>query len=435
MRTIGLATFLLFMLASACTKEALEIDAQGITDYRTYDWVPVNVKDAGSDGFALLCKNTQFERRTGFLRSLGADGSTGTAIDQNTLPTIIENVDFSRDELLYTDFARRQDGTYFLVGTGRETGPESRLHLVVQHMDKYGAQMDEPFRRFITSDAVVNTNVEHDLLQDLNGLPRQRALCDVMDNGDLIAAVRWETAASAGVRLFRFPASPEHGPTVWTDIALDHPTDRLHQMACDPSNGRTILVTDADDSGVRKVEVFGFIPEVTAWSVDGSSHLPGARTEPERLTFEEGMFVLVGDQPRSIVRPSDGSDPIDPFLCRFTSASDVASGFSLVEGTISDGRSVASYCAGWWDGTAHLLLQTHEVSALPPFFDGDITSDLSIVDMDAGMNASEPETIITGQGLRAIGAFKKGGKRIVVGSQHPFLNAGYTHTFYIVLGE
>ena len=32
-----------------------------------------------------------------------------------------------------------------------------------------------------------------------------------------------------------------------------------------------------------------------------------------------------------------------------------------------------------------------------------------------------------------MGAFEKGGKRIIIGSQHPFRNAGYQHTFYLVL--
>ena len=80
-----------------------------------------------------------------------------------------------------------------------------------------------------------------------------------------------------------------------------------------------------------------------------------------------------------------------------------------------------------------LMLQRHETGALPPYFAGDITSDLVIADDGGVSDAVEGRIIIPGQGLRAMGLFAKDGQRIVIGSQHPYLNAGYQHTFFLVL--
>ena len=56
-----------------------------------------------------------------------------------------------------------------------------------------------------------------------------------------------------------------------------------------------------------------------------------------------------------------------------------------------------------------------------------------VVELDGDLNVREKTTVVQGQGLRGIGYFRSGGKRLVIGSQHPFLNAGYQHAFYMVL--
>lgn len=416
------------VLALGCTKEISEEDPPPITDYRTYDLVPVAVKEV-DDRFALLCKNSPIDRRTAYLQELGADGELGDSISLEALPTRIEDVEFQRGDLLYTDFVHH-DGAYIIVGTGRQTDLENRLHLVVQFVAANGATVKEPFRRFLISGSEVGINDTPDLTQDLNGLPRQRVLCAIAE-GQLIVAARWETATAAGVRLFRFPLEEGTGPTTWRDIALSGPGDRLHQMACDPG-GRTILVTDVMDAGTTRMKVWEYTPSPGEWS-NGSSYIVGyPRTEPQQLVYRDGSFFLVGNQPEGNVA-LDANDPTEPFICRFPDVAGVASGFQVVDAGAQQGQCIASYCSGSWGGSSHLLAQRHEVSATVPYFEGDITSDLRLVDLDASQHVADTLTVIPGQGLRAMGAYEKGGDRIVIGSQHPFKNAGYQHTFYLVL--
>lgn len=429
-RTSSMRAFPLLLLVATigCTKESSEEEPPPIADYRTYDRVPVAVKEV-DNGFALLCKNAPIDRRTAYIQELGADGETRDSISLEALPTRIEDIEFQRQDLLYTDFVHH-DGAYIIVGTGRQTDLENRLHLVVQFVSTNGATVKEPFRRFLISGSEVGINDTPDLTQDLNGLPRQRVLCAVSDD-QLIVAARWETATMAGVRLFGFPLDEATGPTISMDIPLNRPEDRLHQLACDPT-GRTIVVTDMMEAGTTKVKVWEFTPSLAEWS-DGVSYVLGyPRTEPQQLVYKDGSFILVGNQPEDAVS-TGAKDPTKPFICRFTDVAGVASGFHVVETGAQVGQCVVSYCSGSWGGSAHLLAQVHEVSASVPYFEGDIASDLRLVDLDAGQYVTDTLTIIPGQGLRAMGAFEKGGKRIVIGSQHPFKNAGYVHTFLIEL--
>ncbi len=417
---------LALVLFVGCSKNPAEEPPPPIADYRTYDWVPVSVKDAGDEGFAVLCKNSPIERRTGYIQLLGTDGGEGARMNLDALPTRIEDIEFLPEDLLYTDFVQR-DGTYIIVGTGRQTDLDNRLHLVVQVTDRNGSPLAEPFRRFLTGESEVVTNDAADADKDLNGLPRLRALCDTYADA-LVVAARWETAAAAGVRLFRFPLHAGGASDAWTDIALAGPTDRLLHMACDKTNGRTVIVTDADGVATG-TKVWGFMPTASGWESEGEQNLTGGgRMDPQQLTFSGNGFVMVGNQVVS------GTERIQPFVCRFVDAAGASGAVHPVSGIVSDERPVASYCTGSWDGGTHLLAQVHEASALVPYFDGDITSDLELVDLDGGGNkVGEPVGIILGQGLRAMGAFDKVGAHIIIGSQHPFLNAGYQHTFYLVL--
>ena len=422
------AVILALVAFAGCSKDADEEPPPPIADYRTYDWVPVSVKDAGDEGFAVLCKISPIERRTGYIQLLAAGGGEGARLDLNVLPTRIEDIEFLPEDLLYTDFVQR-DGTYIIVGTGRQTDLDNRLHLVVQVTDRNGTSIAEPFRRFLTGGSEIVTNDASDADKDLNGLPRLRALCDTYGEA-LVVAARWETATAAGVRLFRFPLHAGSVPDAWKDIPLDGPADRLLHMACDKTNGRTIIVTDADGpaSGTK---VWGFTPTTNGWDLEGEEghNLAGeGRIDPQQLSFAGNRFLMVGNQVVS------GTDRIQPFVSRFDHAGAASDAIHPVSGIVSDALPVASYCAGTWDSGTHLLAQVHEGSALVPYFDGDITSDLELVDLDGSDNKiGEPMEIILGQGLRAMGAFDKAGEHIVIGSQHPFLNAGYQHTFYLVL--
>ena len=112
-------SFSLLMVCS-CRKDGPEGEAPGITDYLTYDLVTVAVKDAGAAGFALLCKNSPAERRAASLHFLASDGMHGSPVALDALPASIEGVAFDPQDLLYTDVAVADDGTFFIVGTGTQ---------------------------------------------------------------------------------------------------------------------------------------------------------------------------------------------------------------------------------------------------------------------------------------------------------------------------
>lgn len=414
---------MLMVSVTGCTKEPAEVSPPPIADYRTYEHVPVSVKDAGDNGFALLCKDSPVERRTGYIQVLGADGTPGSRLELGALPTTVENIQFAPEALLYTDFAIAQDGSYYIVGTAVEADAEARLHLVVHHVDPQGNALDEPFRRYLTAHAVVVTNDEVDLRQDLNGLPRQRALCGLFANDDLVVAIRWETAEQAGVRLYRFPVQDNSGTVFIWDHVLEDPADRLQLLACDPATRATALVVDKGAIANHGTEIWTTSPGPADWQEPVGAALGLQNAEPQQLFWDGTSFLIAGYLPGS-------NAPVVPFVGRGSGGGVVVRDHS---GLAEPGRAVTSYCMGQWDGAARMLVQSHEASTLSPYFAGDISSDLSLVDLNGDLSAGTRMPLVPGQGLRAIGAFKKNDKRIIIGSQHPFLNAGYQHTFYLVL--
>ncbi len=411
-----------------CTKEMGDEEAPPIADYRTYDVVTVAVKeDPFGGGFVLLCKNSPIDRRTGFIQVLTADGELGARIDLDGLSLRIENLDFTADELLYTDVIPRPDGSLLLIGLGRESQQNDRLHALIQGIDRNGATTGISARRYLNRETLLNANDDANLYQDVDGLPRMRAIGASTVAGDVIVAARWETTDSAGIDLFRFPLSGATGLIIGAHLPLVETFDRLHGIACDPVTGRTLLIADAgEEGGRRELMAHEGLPGFSEWSGMSSSPLDLRDVEPFDLAWSNGEFIMTGHVP-----PADGV-PIKPCISRIAAPLTPTVGVVVLAGPWSAERPVACYSAGFWEGGVHLALQVHEVSALPPYFEGDITSDLVVGDVLGDNTIDERETVIPGQGLRAIGYFYRGGREIIIGSQHPFLNASYEHTFYLV---
>ena len=141
----------------SCTKEVSEDVPPPITDYRTYDVVPVAVKMAG-EGYALLCKASPIERRASSVQLLAANGELGMRLDLDALPRRIENIDFEMEELLFTDFMPRPDGTFIVVGIGRQIAADNRSHMVVYQVAPDGTPIGSPSRRLLRDSTLVNTN-------------------------------------------------------------------------------------------------------------------------------------------------------------------------------------------------------------------------------------------------------------------------------------
>lgn len=421
---LGSLLMLSVVLLAACKKDHEEEAYPNIRDFRTFGSVTVVVKDHVDGGHVLLCKSAPSDRSTSHIRFLGSDGRLQGSIALDQLPRRIEGLDLLPEDLLYTDVEPFDDGSLLLVGTGLQSGLDDRLHMVLHHLTRTGDPIGEPVRRYITEHASVVTVPPTEPMADPDGLPRQRALIARL-NGGIAVAVRWETQAAAGIRLWRIPTGDAGGPITSTDLSLGPPTDRFLQFAGDPSTGQVVVVADhATTGGHHQTRVVGFHVDAGAWSAPEECLLPGSDLEPQQLSFTDGAFLLIGH------RPVDGF--IRPFISRFQTAASAASGMLAVSDPVSIGHPLAAYCAQVSNGSIRIAMQDHEASAVPPWFNGDLTSDLVLAKLDANGAVVDREVIVPGQGLRAIAVSGTQGQVSIIGTMHPYLNAGFEHTFFLV---
>jgi hypothetical protein len=418
---IGLAVAFL----GGCAKLPDAPPAPPISDYRTFDMVPSLVRSDPQGGWSLLCRNTPVDRRNGAIRFMDAEGGAAGVLDLDALPRTFEGITFDREELWYGDLARAADGSIFLAGVGIETQRGARAHVLVQHVSMAGVPLDAPYRRYLGADAEVVYNIDGQD-QDLNGLPRTRALCALAQDGSLFVAVRWETVTSAFVRVFRFPTAPG-ALSVSVDVPVSGPSARLLAMACSPDGTGLVVVTDEAEGNDRRTRVQGLSAMATGMGLAAGSTLPDLDLQPQQCQWAEGGYTLVGYAPLGI----DGA-LAKPFIARFTSAAQAAVGYRLL-GTIGPAsRPVTAHAADVTGGDTRLMVQVHEASALPPYFDGDLTSDLVRVHLDGALAVTALTTIIPAQGLRAMDCLQRGDGTVIIGSQHPFLNDAYIHAFHLV---
>ncbi|HRH36856.1 MAG TPA: hypothetical protein PK760_00840, partial [Flavobacteriales bacterium] len=184
----------LMSLGIACRKEVVD-SAPPITTYRTYDIVPVLVKEDPLGGYLLLCKNTPIDQRTAFVQFINDDGDPVSTLSFDVLPRTIENVSFDPQEIIYTDIVPRNDGSLLVIGLGRQVAVDNRAHLIIHAVDRTGHALFPASRRFLHGDAEWVVNPVNDARQDPNGLPRTKAL-GALTGADLMVAARWETAAT-----------------------------------------------------------------------------------------------------------------------------------------------------------------------------------------------------------------------------------------------
>lgn len=420
-----------FALFSGCRKEVPDT-APPLSVYRSYDRVAVEVRADPAGGQVLLCKSTPIERSTAFLQLMGAAGDLRQRIFFDQFPGTVENIAFQEDDRWYTDFLPHPDGSFYIIGLARQTQMAERIHLVVHHIDRNGGQIEAPFRRYIVDNGILEPNIDG-AEQSINGLPRSRALGALVNDG-LVVAVRWETQDSAGIRLYRFPLGNTLQTTLQADLGLAGPSHRMHALACDPATGETVLVFEDEANGNdHRVVVQKSTPGNTTWTTEWSVQLDGPdfmlNAEPQQLQWRNGTYLLIGNQPRA----SD-MNVIKPFVTHFTDEAEVNGNLKVLDGLAAADQPVAAYCANWWNGSVTLVTQVHEASALQPFFDGDITSDLVLTDLAwPGLEPVGSLTVIPGQGLRGIGLFVTGGERLIMGSQHAYLNTAVVHTFRAVV--
>ena len=412
----------------ACHKEIDDWPLPPITDYRTYDWVTVAVKeDPFSGGFVLLCKDYPADRRTSCLQLLGETGEPGARIRFDQWPDLIGVVQFDNDRILYTDFLPLEGGRFFVAGMGRMTN-SGQMHLIARFTDSQGG-LDTSYSIPANPDVTYPAQ-DADLFEDAHGLPRERVLCGRPEQSEIVAALRWESNSGATIRTFSCQADGSSGPTAWlgnSDITSVDQTKRMYLLTCDPASQRTLLVSDVEIDERVRIKEGEEVPLGNPWTDEWPLGTTGTNAQPEQVMVEDGVVIIAGWL--------DGSTEAETkaFLFRKDMEGADEGDLRVLNGIGNGAQPVSSYCFGYWEGTVHIVAHVQEAGGPRPYFQTDLSSDMVIVDLDADLNIVSTETIVAKQGLRAIGYFKRNGRRVIIGSQHPFLNATYQHTFLIAL--
>lgn len=408
----GIVCLLLGM--TSCKKDAEAPEAPPVSDLRTYDMVPVTVERIPS-GYLLECKRALSDPQAAYAQLLDTDGDPVSRIDFNNLTTTIENITFDRQDITITNVLPWDGSTYLLCGFAIETQHEHRIHAVVYNVDANGAERSDPIRRFIGSGAELLRN------NDLNELYRTRVLAAKSTAGDLILAARYETEASARILLMRIPMSTG-SLAVTAEVPLSALEHRLQFLKVRPGSDQVLVGMDVASG--NEPTVLG----ISTWSIaeDGLTPGPAGQVGLRKATataVEEadgtlritGMYDSGFDEPRTF----HGSGP-DP------------GNLSIASVQNEGGHAGISYASQWANGAHHSTLNLFESAVLGPEAErNDRISDLKLGKLSSNGEWSDLETIIPGQGARAIGCYQTATGTVIIGALHPFLNTDYLHTFFV----
>ncbi|MBK6371518.1 MAG: hypothetical protein IPF64_17365 [Flavobacteriales bacterium] len=129
------------LLFTACTKEPV-IETLPLTDFKVHDLVPVRaVEIPSTGGMALLCKRSIDDPVLARAVVLDAQGELVSQLEFGGLPSTVENITFGRKHGPLPIWSLRWDGTFLLLGIGRQTDIADRLHLLVHHVDANGSPL------------------------------------------------------------------------------------------------------------------------------------------------------------------------------------------------------------------------------------------------------------------------------------------------------
>ncbi|MBL7938223.1 MAG: hypothetical protein JNL43_02585 [Flavobacteriales bacterium] len=410
---IGIACLLVGM--ASCKKDTEAPEAPPVSDLRTYDMVPITVERIPS-GYLLECKRALSDPQAAYAQLLDTDGDPVSRIDFNNLGTTIENITFDRQDIVITDVLPWGDGTYLLCGFGIETQRDDRLHAVVYRVDERGTERSAPIRRFIGPGAELVRN------NDLNELYRTRVLAVKNGAGDLVLAARYETSASALIRLLRVPMGTTNTP-VWIDIPLTSNSHRLQYLGQRTSSNDIMLGRDVAGSGDPQVL------EISTWTFSENGATAGPVGIVDRREATATAIEEAGGQLRITGTYDSGFDEPRTFHASGATAAELTTNTVNTDG----GRAAISYASSWSDGQQRSTMNTFESGVLGPEAErNDRISDLGLARMATNGELSEVRTILPGQGARAIGCFNTPAGTVIIGALHPFLNTDYLHTFYLV---
>jgi hypothetical protein len=404
------------LLLWGCAKEAGLPDAPGLSNFRTYDLIPMDAQRSSDGGFVLQCKRAIGDPKAAFAQFMDGQGNLTSRIDYGQLPLRVENVNFLREDIAITDILPWGDGSYVLAGFGRETELDNRLHALVYRVNANGSLLGAPIRRYIAAGSVLETQ------NDLNRAYRTTVKAVRDATGKLFLAVRYETASTARCRLFGINLEGGGGPT-GNEILLDQKQHRLQSLWM-RDNGELWLIMDASVSPTETklhVRVFdsSFLSLVDEGFIDKKNARVTALLDEvsqvriigihDRGTDEPWSFQARGTNPGNLI-PSDIGQPTD--------------------------RAGTAYAATWDGANCHVAVSNHEARVLSPEgLRDDRVSDLQWVTLGSDGERIAAQDILKGHGARALGCFMSDTGPIIIGAMHPYLNADYAHGFYLVLSR
>lgn len=421
MRTaVAIVGVLLATLFVACTKEPA-IEPLPLAGFVVYDVVPVRAVNLPSGGVAILCKRSIDDPVLASALLFNGAGTLTSRMDFERLPSTVENIAFGAETWSITDLVPMDDGTFLLIGLGRQTDLEDRLHLVVYRADASGNAIGAPVRRYVADQSVM---VRAD---DVDELYLTKALGALRADGRLVVTVRYDRLEDPLTipyhRTFQIGLTGEEGNYAGPSIQMVTGDLQLRHVLADGQGGTYTLLDIPNSTIGTNLRV-----EHATWgeqTITGIQHgvLPLRDAEPSSVLVHDGALVMAGNyQVEADVRR--------PFFTRATTVTELLAGTVLPDIGGSDRSAIIRALVPDGSGfTAVCNVYEQQVLSIGALRD-DRFCDLTSATLAPDGSLLSTRDIIAGKGLHALGAWG-GGAGWIAGSFHPFLNTDYMHGFVV----
>ncbi|MBK6371517.1 MAG: hypothetical protein IPF64_17360 [Flavobacteriales bacterium] len=258
---------------------------------------------------------------------------------------------------------------------------------------------------------------------DLDQLYRTTALGAIRSTDRLAVTVRYDRGEEAFYRNYQIGLTGDAGSYSSAPVELASTDHLLHNVMADGEGGTYILLDTTNPSGP---DTYLLVNHIT-WGVQNiteveSSILPLRAAVPYRCSGQGNELVIAG-------KLSDRSRCASAILCRSTSIQGLDDGTVFPDiGGGDRSASIAAIVAEPSGFTAVCTVYEQRVLSLRALRD-DRFCDLTTATLSPNGDLLDTRPIITGKGLRALGAWSQGEQ--LIGAFHPFLNTEYMHGFVL----
>ena len=412
----------LVLLVTGCAKEST-VEPLPLEEFSVHEAIPVrSVPIPATNGMALLCKRAIDDPVLAYALLFDANGALNGRIDFNGLPNTVENIAFEPESWFITDLVPAPDGTFLLIGLGRQVDLADRLHLLVYRVNAAGYSISAPVRRYVTDQCTLVR------AEDMDQLYRTAARAALRTTEHLVATVRYDRQEGPIVngyhRSFQIGLATGAGSYGTPAVEFNDPGHALHHVLADDQGGSYLLMdtTNAQGPGTHLlVKHIAWSSQSLGMVEEGILELRDA--EPNAAFVQGGDLVLAGAyQVEADVRR--------PFFCRAPSVTGMNAGITFPDlGSL--GRSALIGALTPTDNGFIASGQVYEQSVISlRAMRDDRFCDLVSAQLGPAGVQQESWVIIPGKGLRALGAWGADG-RSVAGAFHPFLNTDYIHAFVL----